>query len=45
VDCIARGDGHHYAGQSSSPPGRAPEPTRTTPTDTTGAITGVRINP
>ncbi len=46
VDCIARGDGHHYAGQSSSPPDRAPEATRATPSDTpSGAVTGVRITP
>jgi hypothetical protein len=45
VDCIARGDGHQYAGQSSSPAGRAPEPTRTSaPDSTAGAVTGVRIN-
>lgn len=46
VDCIARGSGHAYAGQSSSPGDRQPGPTRTTPTDpTAGAVTGVRINP
>jgi hypothetical protein len=47
VDCIARGAGHAYIGQSSSPPGRAPERTLpTTPHDSTpGAVTGVRINP
>src|SRR5579859_261469 len=27
MDVIARGEGHTYAGQSSSPPGRAPERT------------------
>lgn len=47
VDCIARGNGHAYAGQSSSPGDRQPGPTRTTPVDSTtaGAVTGVRINP
>lgn len=46
VDCIARGAGHEYAGQSSAPPGRVPE--RTLPdstTSTSGAVTGVHINP
>ena len=46
VDCIARGSGHAYAGQSSSPPDRVPTPTRTTPPDsTTGAVTGAHIRP
>lgn len=46
VDCIARGDGHQYAGQSSSPRDRAPEPTRTAaPDSTAGAVTGARITP
>jgi hypothetical protein len=48
VDCIARGDGHVYAGQSSSPPDRAPEPTlpATTPDAASqGAVTGVRVTP
>ena len=48
VDCITRSPGHVYAGQSSSPPDRAPQ--RTLPNaqaaDTTrGAVTGVRVNP
>ena len=48
VDCIARGAGHAYTGQSSSPAGRAPERTihPTAATDSTrGAVTGVRISP
>ena len=47
VDCIARGAGHEYTGQSSSPPGRAPERTiHPTATDSTrGAVTGVRVSP
>lgn len=46
VDCIARGNGHTYAGQSSSPGDRTPGPTRTTPTDSTAApVTGVRVTP
>jgi hypothetical protein len=47
VDCIARGSGHAYAGQSSSPPDRVPGPTRSATPDesTSGAVTGVRVNP
>lgn len=41
VDVIARGPGHHYAGTSSSPAGRVPEPTpastMTMPPDSTSA--------
>ncbi len=43
VDCIARGSGHEYAGQSSSPPDRVPSRT-VNDTSTAGAVTGVRIN-
>ena len=43
VDCIARGAGHEYAGQSSSPPDRVPSRT-VNDTSTAGAVTGVRIN-
>jgi hypothetical protein len=48
VDCVARGEGHIYTGQSSSPEGRYPERTLPHPeaTDNTrGAVTGVRVNP
>ena len=51
VDCIARGAGHAYLGQSSSPPGRVPEPTHPAqPPEqssdrTSGAVTGVRVGP
>jgi hypothetical protein len=48
VDCVARGDGHVYIGQSSSPPDRVPARTltRRVPNDSTsGAVTGVHINP
>lgn len=31
VDAVARGKGHRYDGVSSSPPGRAPSPTLSTP--------------
>jgi hypothetical protein len=50
VDCVARGEGHIYTGQSSSPEGRYPErtlPTHPAATDSTtrGAVTGVRVSP
>jgi len=48
VDCIARGAGHSYTGQSSSPAGRVPERT-INPDAATNApaatVTGVRISP
>ena len=51
VDCIARGPGHVYLGQSSSPGNRTPE--RTAPAQPTqpsdgaafGTVTGVRVTP
>jgi hypothetical protein len=49
VDCVARGDGHIYTGQSSSPEGRYPERTLPHPSaadsTTRGAVTGVRVSP
>ncbi len=46
MDVIARGSGHVYTGQSSSPPGRTPERTVNPAADTTRpAVTGVRISP
>ena len=48
VDCITRGAGHVYQGQSSSPPDRVPQRTlpHTAPPDSTRpAVTGVRVNP
>jgi hypothetical protein len=48
VNAIARGAGHTYAGQSSSPPGRPAEPTRRPEAanpNQPGAMTGVRVNP
>ena len=47
MDVIARGAGHVYTGQSSSPPGRLPERTvNPGATDTTkAAVTGVHISP
>ena len=48
VDCIARGAGHAYSGQSSSPGNRTPA--RTAPTQPsdgsgTGTVTGVHVTP
>jgi len=51
VDCIARGPGHVYLGQSSSPGNRTPE--RTVPAQpvppsgaaASGTVTGVRVTP
>ena len=47
VDCIARGAGHEYAGQSSSPPGASPSRTLNhgAARDSAGAVTGVHISP
>ena len=49
VDAIVRAPGRVYEGQSSSPPHRAPEATLPTRPEaaagTTGAVTGVRVNP
>jgi|SRR4051812_42243450 hypothetical protein len=48
VDCIVRSPSHVYAGQSSSPPDRAPQRTlpETQGADSTrGAVTGVRVTP
>jgi len=46
MDVIARGAGHVYTGQSSSPPGRTPGPTLNPATDTSkAAVTGVHISP
>jgi hypothetical protein len=49
VDCIARGPGHHYLGQSSSPGNRTPErtaPAQTAqPGDASGTVAGVRVTP
>ncbi|MFI5206832.1 MAG: hypothetical protein ACHQU8_01775 [Gemmatimonadales bacterium] len=47
MDVIARGAGHVYTGQSSSPPGRVPGPTLNPgAADTTRpAVTGVHISP
>jgi outer membrane protein assembly factor BamE (lipoprotein component of BamABCDE complex) len=48
MDVIARGAGHDYTGQSSSPVGRTPERTvnPAAATDTTkAAVTGVHISP
>ncbi|HEY2807108.1 MAG TPA: outer membrane protein assembly factor BamE [Gemmatimonadales bacterium] len=45
VDCIHRGSGRGYAGQSSSPPDRVPGPTLPAEADSTaGAVTGVRVH-
>jgi hypothetical protein len=48
VDAIVRAPGRNYLGQSSSPPGRMPEPTllqQPAPNPGGAEITGVRINP
>jgi outer membrane protein assembly factor BamE (lipoprotein component of BamABCDE complex) len=46
MDVIARGAGHVYTGQSSSPPDRTPERTVNPGADTTrAAVTGVHISP
>jgi hypothetical protein len=51
VDAIVRAAEHVYLGQSSSPPGRIPEPTLPRPAGQeeanpgSAAVTGVRINP
>lgn len=48
VDCIARGAGHAYTGQSSAPPDRLPERTLPRPAagdSTRGTVTGVRVTP
>jgi len=48
VDAVLRGADHVYTGQSSSPPGRTPEPTLPQPEGANpggGSVTGVRINP
>jgi outer membrane protein assembly factor BamE (lipoprotein component of BamABCDE complex) len=47
MDVIARGAGHLYTGQSSSPPGRVPERTLSPGAADTSkaAVTGVRVTP
>jgi len=48
VDCVARGSGHIYTGQSSSPDTRYPERTLPRPSandSTRGAVIGVRVTP
>jgi hypothetical protein len=51
VDCIARGPGHTYLGQSSSPGNRTPErtapaqPAQPSDAAAAGTVTGVRVTP
>lgn len=48
VDAIVRAPEHVYLGQSSSPPDRLPvftPPAGARPDSTSGAVTGVRVNP
>ena len=48
VDAVVRAAEHVYLGQSSSPTDRSPsftQPTDARPDGTSGAVTGVRVNP